>query len=159
MTDPITVAALAEGNRVLLDLTDAHGPQTFATDPATGRAAEVLGVEKIGRRRRVLTDLGPVEAGPTARVLLAPAEEEPDTVPVWPVAIATVDAAGRLTAESTVSVGTTSAPVPDQVDAPGGSFAITRLGFALEGMGYRQVTPWVAHDQGSVTAHVERVAA
>ncbi|OZV74738.1 hypothetical protein CA850_29615 [Micromonospora echinospora] len=150
-----TVGKLTVGARVLVTM-DPHAPTAFASDPATARAAEVVAEpEKVGRRRLIRTDLGDIEAGPTTKVVLAPAEPEqtPETAPEpaedavpapagLVTATATVDAAGRLTAESVVRVGGAKAPVPTEVDGPAGKIAPVRLVAALAALGYEPVGRW-----------------
>ncbi|BCJ41706.1 hypothetical protein GCM10010168_52960 [Actinoplanes ianthinogenes] len=153
MSAPITVSALSVGDRVLLD---PHDSNIFAATDADARAAEVLNIERVGRRRRVLTDIGSIEAGPTARVLLATTEEtEPTASEAAPLtAVVTVDEGGRLTPDSTVAVGDTTAPVPAKVDRIGGLGPL-RVARALRELGFRTVGPWVDQAPGVASAPVE----
>ncbi|MEU4568632.1 hypothetical protein [Micromonospora sp. NPDC023956] len=161
MNDTTTAGALDKGARVLVSL-GVHGPMTFASDPDGARVAEVWTVEKVGRKRRVTTDLGPIEAGPTARVLVAPAQsdapapaEPPAPSPLPPtLAVVTVDPAGRLTAESLLTVVGESVPVPVRVERAGGSIAPVRLGHVLASLGLEQVTQWQGAGEGRMSAEV-----
>lgn len=175
----ITVSKLAPGDRVYAVLTD-DGP---VLAKQVDGAAQVVTVEGVGpaptgRKLRIATDRGDIDAGPTARVLLAPpADPEPESAPepapipapdpaaqvgdapARIVAVATVDHAGRLTHASTLTVGTDTRPVPARVDAPAGAFAPVRLGYVLREMGYRRVGRWAAADPGHVSCVVEPVSA
>ncbi|MEU8655286.1 hypothetical protein [Actinoplanes philippinensis] len=153
MPEPTTVGALNVGDRIFLD---AQALSTFAATDTDARAAEVLDIERVGRRRRVLTDLGPVEAGPTARVLLVTTEEtEPTIYEVAPLtAVVTVDEGGRLTPDSTVAVGDSTAAVPQTVDRLGGLGPL-RVSRALSELGFRTVGPWTTQSPGVAAAPVE----
>ncbi|WP_229398103.1 hypothetical protein [Micromonospora okii] len=170
-----TAGKLTAGARVLIT-TDPHAPATFATGPDDGRAAIVTATEKTGRRRLIRTDLGDVEAGPTARVVLAPTsveveegapaeveaapavEETPPPAPTaHPTAVAAVDPAGRLTTSSTVTVEGRTAPVPARTERAG-ILAPVRLAEALSSLGWRPVTRWeTGPGGGSVTCLVAPV--
>jgi len=156
MTNPTTAGALTKGARVLVELHD-HEPMTFATDPTTARVAEVHDIEKAGRRRRVLTDLGPIEAGPTARVTLAPttSEQAGQIPPLATTATATLSPVGCLMTESVVRVNDQEATVPAHTQ-DGSAAALPRLAQALAELGYVAASAWRKLDASRVAVEVRK---
>lgn len=158
MISPTTAGALTEGTRVRLTTRTDRAPK-FSRDPeAAYRPAVVLSIEPAGRRRVIRTDLGDIETGPAARVLLAPAEAKPDkaSTPVSEVARATVDEAGRLTAASTLTIGGITVPIPELVDCLGGQAAPVRLRVTLADLGWHRISGWDSSSPGVVAAKVTR---
>lgn len=147
-----TAGALTQGARVRLT-TRTDKPQ-FARDPEGAyRVAVVLDVDSTGRRRTVRTDLGDIETGPGSRVLLAPAEGEPEPAqpePALSVSV-TVDAVGRLLPSSVLTFGEREIEVPD------GPVAAFRLGAVLDELGLTQASPWAMNEAGVMVASVSCV--
>ncbi|WP_165944471.1 hypothetical protein, partial [Micromonospora sp. KC213] len=78
----------------------------------------------------------------------------PLPAPVFATATATVDAAGRLSADSFVSVGDRRARVPLTTDAAG-VLAPARLASALAELGFTPVTRWATGEEpNTVTCQV-----
>ncbi|MFI7069514.1 hypothetical protein [Micromonospora sediminicola] len=118
---------------------------------------------KDGRKLVFATTEGVLTAGPTAKVLLAPAgpEDAPepapeDAVPA-PAGVVTasvdLDAAGRLTDRSRVRVGDRDALV--RHDA--GENAPDRLAAALASIGFETVTRWAVPEEGTAVCQVRPV--
>ncbi|MFD6638363.1 hypothetical protein ACFWDN_21380 [Micromonospora chalcea] len=165
-----TAGNLTKGSRVFV--TGAPGP--FVTLAKTEEGATVATVTadptKDGRKLVFATTEGVLTAGPTAKVLLAPgsAEEAPEDAPAVPatpdaeeapedalpapagvvVASVNLNAAGRLTAESVVSVPGGSTAVPAGANAP------ARLAAALAELGYEPIGRWAVPEQGRAVCQV-----
>ncbi|SCL32860.1 hypothetical protein GA0070616_4573 [Micromonospora nigra] len=164
-----TAGKLTPGTRVYVTM-DLHTPAAFASGPDGGRAAVVTANEKAGRRRLIRTDLGDIEAGATTKVVLAPPvdpDPTPDPDPVPPpaapetatvTATVNLDAAGRLTADSRVTVCERSTVVPKHAGytpdgmqpVPGAALAPVRLRAALTELGYEPASRWTLKDGTAV---------